>query len=585
MPIFIENDYTYTQEISHGCISSFEEVFIADGSVIEYEVPKVLLDIGDQALFCFYSPGREVIAGDLLFVRNWLRENVSSYLSMPFLMMDISQFIDDKELFVSAVTSAASKIRASNRSKAPIWRASIARSGNYPLYKQIGRQRLPDPIADLSYVKDKVRFELGEATYRSWIHPIALHDYSDFVVTLSAPTKFMRDWISNNYLDRIRALWPSELKGINIVISQNKLNFSHPDQEDILPISPEAEDLGASLDPRFTFANFVVGKPSEFAYSAARRIADADTVSFNPLFLYGGVGLGKTHLMQAIAWHIREHYPMRRVLYLSAEKFMYRFIRALRNQDTMSFREHFRSVSVLMIDDVQFIAGKDATQKEFLHIFNALIDRGCQMVISADKPPSDMEGMEHRLRSRLNSGLVADIHATTYELRLGILQSKAEQLGALVPVKVLEFLAHKLDSNVRELEGALNRVVAHAQLIGRAITVESTQEVLHDLLRAANRRITIEEIQKCVAEHFNIKLVEMSSARRSRQVARPRQIAMYLSKQLTTRSLPEIGRKFGGRDHTSVMHAVRKVEELRAADSNFDMDVEFFIRMLRGAVH
>jgi chromosomal replication initiator protein len=235
-----------------------------------------------------------------------------------------------------------------------------------------------------------------------------------------------------------------------------------------------------------------------------------------------------------------------------------------------------------MVDDVQFIAGKDATQEEFFHTFNALVDQGRQIVISADKSPSDLEGMEDRLRSRLNSGLVADIHATTYELRLGILGSKAEQMGAQVPQKVMEFLAHKIASNVRELEGALNRVVAHAQLVGRAITLETTQEVLHDLLKASDRRITIEEIQKRVAEHFNIKLAEMSSARRSRQVARPRQIAMYLSKQLTSRSLPEIGRKFGGRDHTTVMHAVKKVEELKAADQGFSEDVELLRRMLQG---
>ncbi len=342
------------------------------------------------------------------------------------------------------------------------------------------------------------------------------------------------------------------------------------------------DDLGAQLDARFTFDNFVVGKPNEFAHAAARRVAEAKTVSFNPLFLYGGVGLGKTHLMHAIAWHIREHDPERRVLYLSAEKFMYRFIRALRSQDTMSFKEQFRSVDVLMVDDVQFIAGKDATQEEFFHTFNALVDQGRQIVISSDKSPSDLEGMEDRLRSRLNSGLVADIHATTYELRIGILHSKAEQMGAQVPQKVMEFLAHKIASNVRELEGALNRVIAHAQLVGRAITLESTQEVLHDLLKASDRRITIEEIQKRVAEHFNIKLAEMSSARRSRQVARPRQIAMYLSKQMTSRSLPEIGRKFGGRDHTTVMHAVKKVEELCASDQNFSEDVELLRRMLQG---
>ncbi|HUA51488.1 MAG TPA: chromosomal replication initiator protein DnaA, partial [Candidatus Sulfotelmatobacter sp.] len=299
-----------------------------------------------------------------------------------------------------------------------------------------------------------------------------------------------------------------------------------------------------------------------------------------PLFLYGGVGLGKTHLMHAIAWEIRTRDPKRRVIYLSAEKFMYQFIRALRFRDTVAFKEQFRSVDVLMIDDVQFISGKDSTQEEFFHTFNALVDQNRQVVISADKSPSDLEGLEERLRSRLGWGLVADIHPTTYELRLGILQSKAEQLQAQIPQKVMEFLAHKIQSNVRELEGALNRIVAHATLVGRDITLESTQEVLHDLLRANDRRVTIEEIQKRVAEHYTIRIADMSSARRARAVARPRQVAMYLAKVLTSRSLPEIGRKFGGRDHTTVMHAVRKIEELKAADPALAEDVELLRRML-----
>ncbi|SMF64730.1 chromosomal replication initiator protein DnaA [Azospirillum oryzae] len=345
-------------------------------------------------------------------------------------------------------------------------------------------------------------------------------------------------------------------------------------------ILEDRSDLSAALDPRFTFENFVVGKPNELAHAAARRVADATTVTFNPLFLYGGVGLGKTHLMHALAWQIRKNDPNRKVLYLSAEKFMYQFIRALRFKDTMAFKQQFRSVDVLMIDDVQFISGKDSTQEEFFHTFNALVDQNRQVIISADKSPSDLEGMEERLRSRLGWGLVADIHPTTYELRLGILQAKADALQASIPMKVLEFLAHKITSNVRELEGALNRIVAHAELVGRAITLETTQEVLHDLLRANDRRVTIDEIQKRVAEHYNIRVADMHSARRARAVARPRQIAMYLAKQLTARSLPEIGRKFGGRDHTTVMHAVKKVEELRTTDPSFAEDVELLRRML-----
>ena len=286
--------------------------------------------------------------------------------------------------------------------------------------------------------------------------------------------------------------------------------------------------------------------------------------------------------MHAIAWHIRKRNPERHVIYLSAEKFMYQFIRALRYKDTVSFKDQFRSVDVLMIDDVQFIAGKDNTQEEFFHTFNALVDQNHQVIVSADKSPNDLEGMEDRMKSRLGWGLVADIHPTTYELRLGILQVKAEQLEVEIPPKVMEFLAHKITSNVRELEGALNRIVAYANLVGRQVSLEGTQEVLHDILRANDRRVTIEEIQKRVSEHYNIRQSEMYSARRARAVARPRQVAMYLSKQLTSRSLPEIGRKFGGRDHTTVMHAVRKIEELRATDNTFAEDIELLRRMLEG---
>src|SRR5260221_9115267 len=427
---------------------------------------------------------------------------------------------------------------------------------------------------------------------------MTLFEVTDGRARIGVPTRFLRDWVAAHYADRIRALWNGENPAITIIdvfvsgAAGNALPARpRPRGDDGLVVPPasadERGDISAPLDPRFTFENFVVGKPNELAHAAARRIAEScvaakRTVPFNPLFLYGGVGLGKTHLMHAIAWHIRTQIPARKVIYLSAEKFMYQFIRALRFKSTMDFKDQFRSVDVLMIDDVQFISGKDSTQEEFFHTFNALVDQNRQIVISADKSPSDLEGMEDRMKSRLGWGMVADIHPTTYELRLGILQAKAEQLKTEIPVKVLEFLAHKITSNARELEGALHRIAAHFTLVRRPITIETTQEVLHDLLRANDRRVTIEEIQKKVAEHFNVKLGDMHSARRARAVARPRQVAMYLAKQLTTRSLPEIGRKFGGRDHTTVMHAVRKIEELRAVDSGFSEDIDLLRRMLEG---
>ncbi len=453
--------------------------------------------------------------------------------------------------------------------------------------------------AEWARVRGQLRQEFGEDAFRSWLKPLTLIGATDGEIRISAPTRFVRDWIVDHYVDRIQALWREENPAIRAIAiqvdpgratktessSESTPTATFPSMSRRVPANDgteERDDFSAPLDPRLTFSNFVVGKPNELAFAAARRVAESESVSFNPLFLYGSTGLGKTHLMHAIAWHIRERDPKRRVFYMSAEKFMYRFIRALRFKDTMAFKEQFRSVDVLMIDDIQFISGKETTQEEFFHTFNALVDQNHQIVVSADKSPVDLEQLEERLRSRLGWGLVADIHPTTYELRLGILQSKAEQLKIEIPSKVLEFLAHKISSNVRELEGALNRIIAHFTLVGRPVTLETTQEVLHDLLRASDRRVTIEEIQKRVAEHYRIRTSDMHSARRARAVARPRQVAMYLSKQLTSRSLPEIGRKFGGRDHTTVMYAVQKIEELRATDSGLAEDIDLLRRMLEG---
>ncbi len=430
----------------------------------------------------------------------------------------------------------------------------------------------------------KLVTEFGEAAFNSWLKPLTLKKSPDGAVSLCAPTQFMCDWVRRNYAPRIAELWRHHSKDFVslevIVLAPTNFPSDEPPalKEDIVLVEPGAQNDG--LDARFTFENFVVGKPNELAHAAARRVAESTEVTFNPLFLYGGVGLGKTHLMHAIAWHIRKNFPHRKVIYLSAEKFMYQFIRALRYRDTMAFKEQFRSVDVLMIDDVQFISGKDSTQEEFFHTFNALVDQNRQVIISADKSPSDLEGMEERMRSRLGWGLVADIHPTTYELRLGILQSKSAFAPIDVPLKVLEFLAHKITSSVRELEGALNRIIAHATLIGREVTVEAAQEALKDLLRANDRRTTIEEIQKKVAEHYNVRVSDMHSPRRARIVARPRQVAMYLAKKLTEKSLPEIGRKFGGRDHTTVMHAVAKVEELTVSNNELREDIELLRQML-----
>jgi chromosomal replication initiator protein len=440
-------------------------------------------------------------------------------------------------------------------------------------------------------VRTKLQQEVGDVEYRTWLKQVSLLGLDGDELTLLLPTRFLRDWVSKEYGALIAALWQAQnpnVKRIDIRAQQpvrgTAPNLAEPNIV-AAPPRPEARaDVAAPLDQRFTFETFVVGKPNEFAYACARRVAESPSMpGFNPLFLYGGVGLGKTHLMHAIAWELstrpRNGQPVS-VAYMSAEKFMYRFINALRNQSTLEFKNELRSVDVLMIDDLQFLIGKDNTQEEFFHTFNALVDAGKQIVISADKSPSDLSGLEDRLRTRLGCGMVADLHATTYELRISILEAKAHRAGVDVPVKVMEFLAHKITSNIRELEAALNRLIAHANLFDRPVTLETAHEVLHDVLKAFDRRVTIQEIQKRVAEHWSIRVTEMSSARRSRNIARPRQVAMYLAKQLTQKSLPDIGRHFGDRDHTTVMHAVSRVTALIATDAAFAEDVELLRRLL-----
>jgi len=439
-------------------------------------------------------------------------------------------------------------------------------------------------------IHSKMREEFGEAVFRSWLKPLVLQAYYHGTLEVSVPTRFMRDWIQSHYSTRVLEMCSSsnkEIKRLEIVVVQNALPLDEEEEKTTTVTAKSNDnvvsnfDLLSPLDKRFTFDSFVVGKPNALAHAAALRVVES-SVPFNPLFLYGGVGLGKTHLMHAIAWEMATRFPEKKVMYLSAEKFMYQFVKALRSNEAMAFKEQFRSVDILMIDDIQFISGKESTQEEFFHTFNALVDLNKQIIISSDKAPSDLTGVDERLRSRLAWGLVADLQPSSYELRLGILNSKRKQLEADVPDSVLEFLALKVTSNIRELEGALNRIVAHSDVTKQVITLESTQHVLQDLLRSRDRRITIDEIQRKVAEHYNIKLSDMHSARRARNVARPRQVAMYLSKNLTARSLPEIGRKFGGRDHTTVMHAVRKIGELISEDASFSQDVEVVKRALTG---
>ncbi len=432
---------------------------------------------------------------------------------------------------------------------------------------------------------------VGRDNFTNWIEPLEFVELRDGNATFLVSTQFMGEWVQRNFGDRILQL----LSSVESSVKRLKFAVSDPPKQSVPASKPKslttpvtADDpslTSAPLDPKFTFDQFVVGKPNELAYAAARNVAKGGAM-FNPLFLHGCVGLGKTHLMHAIGHELMNGKSRPKIVYLSAEQFMFRFVMALNDKRMINFKILFRSVDCLMVDDLQFIADKEKTQEEFFHTFNALMDQKKQIVISADRAPGEIRKLENRIRSRLQSGLVIDVHPTDYELRLGILQRKTElhleQHGNVaIAGGVLEFLAHRIPSNVRVLEGTLMRLFAFASLVGREITLDLAQECLADILREANRKVTVEEIQRKVSEHYRIRIADLIGPRRFMSVTRPRQIAMYLAKQLTSRSLPDIGQRFGGRDHTTVMHSVRRIEELRGRDPQLAEDIDLLQRALK----
>lgn len=436
----------------------------------------------------------------------------------------------------------------------------------------------------------------GQSVYRDWFAQLEAKSFEKGILVLRAPSLFVKDWIEKHYLELILPLLKRKspdcyqvllaVEEVQVQQSGSSTMCSAEPEEHFSRESDENQGFqdfslsGYALDPKLTFANFVVGKPNEFAYAAARRVAECDEAIYNPLFLYGPVGHGKTHLMHSIAHHIlaRSQYK-KRVLYVSAEKFMYDFVRSLRYKNVMAFKEHFRSVHVLIIDDVQFISGKDSTQEEFFHTFNALVDQKRQIIISADKSPTDLD-LKDRMKSRLSWGLVADLHPTTYELRLGILQTKAAFLNIDIGSEILDFLATKIASNVRELEGALVRVAAHGSLIGKTLTLHLVQEILKDILRPYETHLSVEIIQKKVSEFYGLKIADLNSPKRLRTIVRPRQVAMFLSKQLTAFSLPHIGKCFGGRDHTTVIHGITTIENLLQKDKTLQEEITLLRKTL-----
>jgi chromosomal replication initiator protein len=462
-------------------------------------------------------------------------------------------------------------------------------------------------------VRERLRAEVGDDVYSSWFARMELDGSTGETVKLSVPTRFLKSWIQSHYAERVLACWQAEEPGflrIELTVRSSMVRAAPPKarpaemitpQREIREIKPNGGDLrspagpissvhealgGSPLDPRLTFDTFVVGRSNTLAHAAAMQVAQGrrgDVVMFNPLYIHAGVGLGKTHLLQSLAWAGNAE---RKVLYLTAEKFMYGFVSALRAQNAIAFKDALRTIDVLVIDDLQFLQGK-STQAEFCHTLNALIDAGRQVVIAADRPPSDLESLDERVRSRLAGGLVVEMGALGEELRLEILRSRAAAArqhhpGFDVPPPVLAFIARTVTHNGRDLEGALNRLLAHSKLTGQPVTLEMAEREVRDLIRPQEpKRVKIEDIQRVVARQYNVSRADLLSSRRTANVVRPRQVAMYLAKTLTLRSLPEIGRRFGGRDHTTVLHAVRKIENLVNTDTALAEEIELLKRQLQ----
>jgi chromosomal replication initiator protein len=454
-------------------------------------------------------------------------------------------------------------------------------------------------------VCNRLRSELGEAKFSSWFARLDLERVEEGVAYLTVPTKFLRSWIQTHYVDRIRAALQqemSEVEAISIDIRSNArpaaVRASQPAHAHA-PIKPvvapaplhaasadKQASNGSPLDRRMTFETFRMGQANQMAATACKRAAELEPgapILFNPLYLHANVGLGKTHLAQAVAHEAQAR--GRNVVYLTAEKFMYGFVNSLRAQNAIAFKEALRAIDILIIDDVQFLSGK-IIQQEFGHVLNSLLDAGKQVVVAADRAPLDLESLDERLRSRLTGGLCLEIGAFDEELRLSILQARVEAARLQTPdfnvaESVLRYVARVIDTNGRDLEGAVNRLVARVTLTGAPLTIETTEAAIRDLVRMRDpKKVKIEDIQKLVANHYNVSRADLLSARRTASVVRPRQIAMFLSKVLTPRSLPEIGRRFGGRDHTTVLHAVRKIEGLSSSDRALAQDLEFLKRML-----
>jgi chromosomal replication initiator protein len=437
-------------------------------------------------------------------------------------------------------------------------------------------------------VLTRIETKVNRHIFYTWFKPTALVSDDGVALRVRVPDNLFRDWLTKHYAAVLdEALGEVDRKGtaVDFVTEEASAAAARkvpaPD-EVTLPLEPAAEELAVGgLAPRYSFDSFIVGSSNQFAHAACRAVAEAPSRSYNPLFIYGGVGLGKTHLMHAIGHYVLNHLKTLKLTYISSERFMNEMINAVRYDRVLDFRERYRSVDVLLVDDIQFLAGKEGTQTEFFHTFNALYDSQKQIVISSDCPPHEIPQLEERLRSRFEWGLIADIQSPDLETKVAILKKKAETEGVLLPDNVALYIAGKIKSNIRELEGSLIRLVAYASLTGREITVTLTQDVLRNVLQHDERAVTIEGIQKYVSDYYQLKHGELKSRNNSKSIAMPRQIAMYLCKSLTNASLPEIGKSFGGKHHSTVIHSIRKIEALRKRDGDFNTLINTFLESFR----
>lgn len=430
--------------------------------------------------------------------------------------------------------------------------------------------------------------DLSEQQMNTWVRPLQVGSGPADHLILLAPNRFVKDWVTDNYLEKINKI--NNLFGLTTVVSVVEEDPTIPasrtagePQPAISPINnpePDKATVINRLNPEFLLENFVRGRSNELAYAAACRIAGGDCLDYNPLYIYGGVGLGKTHLMHAIGNGIQQANPQARVIYLNSERFVQDMVKAMQHNRLESFKSYYRSADALLIDDIQFLAGKERSQEEFFHTFNALIEGQRQIILTCDRYPKEVDGLEDRLKSRFGWGLTVAIDPPELETRAAILLSKADQLGISLSSDVAFFIGKRFPSNVRELEGALRRVAAHHRLKGGAITLSSAEYALQDMLKVQERMVSIDNIQKTVCDYYALRLSDLLGKSRSRSIARPRQIAMALAKELTRHSLPEIGRAFGGRDHTTVLHADRKIKELRGSDTQLESDYVYLSRIL-----